>query len=244
MGFYRGIRQNRPHGRLRRGAAGVALTALLWLCPVGTALGGDGFEPNDSAPEARGPLLSGTSYSAEIARPEDRDFFTFYVTRESSAPVEVRLTNTGGSGVLDLMIADSAETSLQGLSFIAAGSSADASLQLKAGKYLIEVVENPAFNQPGAVSYALSLGGPLGPYAEIAAACRAVAGRETTARRRLDARHGRLQRATARLRLAGAGKAARVARRARRRALREVRRAVKALEAARGESRRWCGIPE
>src|SRR4051812_14395907 len=69
------------------------------------------YEPNDSVPQAWGPLLAGQSYEADL-QAGDRDYYYFYVTAENGSPAEVTLLNQGGGSgesTIDLSIVDGLE---------------------------------------------------------------------------------------------------------------------------------------
>jgi hypothetical protein len=234
----------------------VGITAAVALIALTTAVGGvargsGALEPNDSSAAASGPLLAGQSYEGVLETPGDIDFFYFYVAAADRRQSTLTVRNLGGDGttaVIDAAILDSAATPLEGVSYLEAGKEAAIAVSVTAGRYLVEVRVNPAFNDSAALHYSLSGegGGAFIPYATIAARCEAA--RKGTAKTRsgLERVKSRLQRTTTRLHLSRHGSAAtrRAARRAQRSARTLVRAERQALKADKQIEARWCQVPQ
>ena len=230
---------------------GLAIPLFVTLATAPSALAAAApYEPNDSITSAAGPLLIDQSYLAGIETPSDRDFYFFYVTSASSAQVTLTLKNLGGgtkSSGISAAIVDSLGSPIDAFAYdIGDGRETSATTTLPAQRYFVEV--NPVEGSSSGIAYSLTTGGgtgAFGPYAQIAARCRAATRAVTVAQSRLRRAQARLQRALARVRrsLYGSRLAHRAARAAYRRTKAKASIETRELKAARRAEEPWCSIP-
>jgi|SRR5215213_110760 len=205
------------------------------------------YEPNDSIPQAWGPLLAGQSYGADL-QAGDRDYFYFYVAAENAPPAEVTLFNLGGGSAestIDISIVDGLESPIASQAFIRHGERRTLTAPLEPGKYYVEVTSNQGFGD----SYTLTAGvtaGSFSPYAPIAARCVSAQATLARARRALSKAKGRYQRSVARRRRSrNAGPPARrKARHAQKKARSSLAAARRDLAAANTGLMPWCSISQ
>src|SRR5215216_2614943 len=111
-------------GRSRISCIGLTVVALLLLAVAPAAHAAlPPYEPNDSIPQAWGPLLAGQSYGADL-QAGDRDFYYFYVAAESAPPTQVTMLNMGGGSgesTIDLSIVDGLESPIASQAFVRHG---------------------------------------------------------------------------------------------------------------------------
>lgn len=224
----------------------MLLAAILAFALAPPRAGAGPYEPNDSVPEAAGPLIAGQGLSGALESAADKDYFYFYATAPGTAQVSLTLTNLGGSGGasdIDVAILDSLGTQIAGQAFIRAGETRSLSADLAPQKYFVEVFPGEGFGD----SYSLGPGseqGAFGSYAEISGHCESADRAVASDRARVSRAKLRLQRATARQRRSRfAGRAAREsATRALRSARRSLARQRRSLTAARRGRQPWCSI--
>jgi hypothetical protein len=241
-------------GLRRTGCAALGLLAMLALAPIfapRVAVAAGPYEPNDSVLSAAGPLLAGQTYAAGLETPGDRDFFYFYVTSTRPSQVALTLRNLGGgtpSSGVNAAIVDSLANPIDAFAYaIGNGGEASGTIALKPQKYFVEVdsIEGSA----GGISYSLAPGGgrgAFGPYAQIAARCKAATAAARRAQTRLRRAEGKQQRALAAFQgsLYSGRRAHRAARRAYRKANARVAARRRALRRAKRSQRPWCFIPQ
>jgi hypothetical protein len=235
-------------GRSRISCFGLTVVALLFVALAPTAHAAlPPYEPNDSVPQAWGPLLAGQSYGADL-QAGDRDYFYFYVTAQNAPPAEVTLLNLGGGSgesTIDLSIVDSLESPIASQAFIRHLERRSLTAPLEPGKYYVEVTSNQSFGD----SYTLSAGtaaGSFGPYAPIAARCGSAQVTLVRARRALSKAKGRYQRSVARRRRSrnASPPARRRARRAQAKGRSNLADARHRLAAANAALMPWCSISQ
>lgn len=206
----------------------------------------DQYEPNDSVPEAAGPLASGQEISGALETSTDKDYFYFYVTSPEKAQVSLTASNLGGGGDasdIDVGVLDSLGSQVAGQAFIRSGETRTISVSLEPQKYFVEVTSGEGFGD----SYSLGPGGAagaFGSYTEISGRCEKAGRAAASGQTRLERAKLRLQRATARQRRSRyAGSAARAgAHRALRKARRTVERQHQILTRERRARQPWCSI--
>jgi hypothetical protein len=235
-------------GRSRISCFGLTVVALLVVALAPTAHAAlPPYEPNDSVPQAWGPLLAGQSYGADL-QAGDRDYFYFYVTAQNAPPAEVTLLNLGGGSgesTIDLSIVDGLESPIASQAFIRHAERRALTTALAPGKYYIEVTSNQGYGN----SYVLTAGvssGSFGPYAQIASRCEVATTRLVRARVALTKAKGRHLRAVARRRRSryAGPQARRRARRVLAQASSHLVSARKRFSAAKAGLMPWCSIPE
>lgn len=236
-------------GEKWRGAKLALLAFVATLLLPSPAHAADGaYEPNESILSAAGPLMLGGTYTARLERPDDKDFYFFYVTSLNATQVDLTVTNLGGGSKasdLDINIVEYPATAIASQAYIRSGETRTVGLMLEPQKYYVEIAGGVDFGD----NYTLTPGGgagAFGSFAEIANRCTAADTAAGASETRLGAAEAKLQRTIARVRRArygtpGARKSARAAYRKSRARLRSEKRKAKAI-AERQEL--WCSIPQ
>lgn len=242
-------------GQMLSALSRAVATALIFAAPLastGVASAAGPFEPDDTLPEAAGPLTLGGTYEAATESPSDKDFYYFYVTAPS-ARVGLTIKNLGSPGAprLNASIVDGRGAIIDGFAYsLPVGEEATASIDLAPQKYFLEV--EPTYVSSSDTSsetttYSLVAGGSegaFGSFAQIEERCAAAKTQATTDKRKLQQAQSRLQRATARLRRSALGTAAEYqsASAHYRHAKGQTTNKRSALRAAKKAREPWCGI--
>lgn len=237
----------------RVGPAGLLLLAACALALIvapATLRAQTAPEPNDTVSSATGPLIAGQAQTATFEAMNDRDFFFFHVTADESVRGTLTVENLGGSAQplseIDVRVVDGFGVYAGAdLLYIRGGESRTSTFTLGPGKYFVEAVTREGYGD----TYRLTPGGDegaFGEYADIAARCAAATASVNTLRNGLAKAKAKLRRAVGRVRRS------RYASRKARQAARSLRTAAKArvaskrraLQAATGERKPWCFIPQ
>lgn len=222
--------------------------ALALLLPLGpSSIAAAPFEPNDSYITATGPVFSGTNYSGALETSNDRDYFFFYLPRQTQ--LQFRLTNT--SSKESLVCSSIAQQLPSEVDYVNDGSlsafngeSASGAVTLQPGKYYF-IVECP--NTIGeSYTFSLSPPGVTSTYEPFALACAAAHPPVAAAAAQLEQSRAKLRRVRQAL-VAGRSWKAKRKRRARAKIvhLRElVEQRQAAFDAAAVAEQAACSVPQ
>lgn len=179
--------------QIRPAAGLVVLLGLLCVCaPAAVATAPN--EPNDSYISATGPISAGTTYSGALETSNDRDYFYFYLPRQTQLQFTTTNTTPKDTYICSQIyhqfpdyIAGVEDTSLT----INDGQSASGAVTLEPGKYYFVV------SCPGAIgeTYTFSLGpaGVTSTYEPFAIACAAAHTPVATAGAELEKTLGKIR---------------------------------------------------